>query len=31
MQNKVANSILFLGKKDDKYCDRALKFVEDNF
>jgi methionyl-tRNA formyltransferase len=31
MSNKSANSVLFLGKKDDEYCDRALKFVEDNF
>ncbi len=31
MNNKSTNSVLFLGKKDDAYCDRALKFVEDNF
>jgi methionyl-tRNA formyltransferase len=31
MTNKSTNSVLFLGKKDDKYCDRALQFVEDNF
>jgi methionyl-tRNA formyltransferase len=31
MSNKSTDSILFLGKKNDAYCDRALKFVEDNF
>jgi methionyl-tRNA formyltransferase len=31
MRNKSDNSILFLGKRNDEYCDRALKFVEDNF
>jgi methionyl-tRNA formyltransferase len=31
MNNKSTDSVLFLGKKDDSYCDRALKFVEDNF
>lgn len=31
MQNKLTDSILFLGKKDDEYCNRALQFVEDNF
>ena len=31
MKNKSPNTILFLGKKNDKYCDRALAFVEANF
>jgi methionyl-tRNA formyltransferase len=31
MTDKLTDSVLFLGKKDDEYCDRALKFVEDNF
>jgi methionyl-tRNA formyltransferase len=31
MKNKSTDSVLFLGKKDDEYCDRALQFVEDNF
>jgi methionyl-tRNA formyltransferase len=31
MSTKLTDSVLFLGKKDDLYCDRALKFVEDNF
>jgi methionyl-tRNA formyltransferase len=31
MQKKSNLSVLFLGKKNDDYCDRALKFVEDNF
>ncbi|MFM2303139.1 MAG: hypothetical protein RLZZ135_546, partial [Cyanobacteriota bacterium] len=31
MSKKSTDSILFLGKKNDAYCDRALKFVEDNF
>jgi methionyl-tRNA formyltransferase len=31
MTNKSTDSVLFLGKKNDEYCDRALKFVEDNF
>jgi methionyl-tRNA formyltransferase len=31
MKNKSLRSVLFLGKKNDKYCDRALKFVLDNF
>ncbi len=31
MSYKSSESILFLGKKNDEYCDRALKFVEDNF
>jgi methionyl-tRNA formyltransferase len=31
MHNKSNKSVLFLGKKNDEYCDRALKFVEDNF
>jgi methionyl-tRNA formyltransferase len=31
VSNKSNNSVLFLGKKNDPYCDRALKFVEDNF
>ena len=31
MSNKSTDTILFLGKKDDEYCDRALKFVQDNF
>jgi methionyl-tRNA formyltransferase len=31
MQKKSNLSVLFLGKKNDNYCDRALKFVEDNF
>jgi methionyl-tRNA formyltransferase len=31
MANKSSNSVLFLGKKDDEYCDRALKLVTDNF
>jgi methionyl-tRNA formyltransferase len=31
MTTKSTNSVLFLGKKDDEYCNRALKFVEDNF
>ncbi len=31
MSHKLTDSVLFLGKKDDLYCDRALKFVEDNF
>jgi methionyl-tRNA formyltransferase len=31
MKNKSTDSILFLGKKNDEYCDRALAFVEANF
>ncbi len=31
MKSKSTNSVLFLGKKDDEYCNRALKFIEDNF
>lgn len=31
MTQKSNYSVLFLGKKDDTYCDRALKFVTDNF
>jgi methionyl-tRNA formyltransferase len=31
MKNKANNSILFLGKKEDECCNRALKFVEANF
>ena len=31
MQNKSTNSVLFLGKKNDKYCERAFQFVEANF
>ena len=31
MKNKSTDSILFLGKKDDEYCNRALKFIEANF
>jgi methionyl-tRNA formyltransferase len=31
VKNKSDYSVLFLGKKDDEYCDRALKFTEDNF
>ena len=31
MSKKSTDYILFLGKKDDEYCNRALKFVEDNF
>ena len=31
MHKKSNLSVLFLGKKNDDYCDRALKFVEDNF
>ncbi len=31
MKNKLTDSVLFLGKKDDEYCNRALQFVEDNF
>lgn len=31
MANKSERSILFLGKKDDFYCDKALKFVLNNF
>lgn len=31
MKNKSTSSILFLGKKDDEYCNRAFQFVEANF
>jgi methionyl-tRNA formyltransferase len=31
MKHKSTSSVLFLGKKDDEYCDRAFKFVNDNF
>jgi methionyl-tRNA formyltransferase len=31
MKKKSTNSILFLGKKNDEYCDRALAFIEANF
>ena len=31
MQNKSTSSVLFLGKKNDKYCDRAFQFVAANF
>ena len=31
MQNKSPDSVLFLGKKNDKYCDRAFQFIEANF
>lgn len=31
MPNKSTDSVLFLGKKNDKYCDRAFQFVEANF
>jgi methionyl-tRNA formyltransferase len=31
MANKLTDSVLFLGKKNDKYCDRAFQFVEANF
>jgi methionyl-tRNA formyltransferase len=31
MGTKSTSSILFLGKKNDNYCDRALQFVEANF
>jgi methionyl-tRNA formyltransferase len=31
MKTKSTDSILFLGKEDDEYCNRALKFVCDNF
>jgi methionyl-tRNA formyltransferase len=31
MKHKSTNSVLFLGKKDDEYCHRALEFVEANF
>jgi methionyl-tRNA formyltransferase len=31
MRNKSTDSILFLGKKNDEYCDRALAFVAANF
>jgi methionyl-tRNA formyltransferase len=31
MKKKSSLSVLFLGKKNDDYCDRALKFTQDNF
>jgi methionyl-tRNA formyltransferase len=31
MKYKSTDSILFLGKKDDEYCNRALQFIEANF
>jgi methionyl-tRNA formyltransferase len=31
VKTKSTDSILFLGKEDDEYCDRAFKFVSDNF
>jgi methionyl-tRNA formyltransferase len=31
MKTKSTDSILFLGKEGDEYCNQALKFINDNF